>query len=64
MEDEQELVCFVSNGAISRWNYMPTVPDCVSHMLIKRQRTVQNDTQDFKFISRGYCAASDSLWKL
>ena len=46
MEDEQELVCFVSNGAISRWNYMPTVPDCVSHMLIKRQRTVQNHTQD------------------
>jgi len=41
-------------------------PNCVSHMLIKRQRTVQNHTQDFKFISRGYCAASngDSLWKL
>ena len=33
-------------------------------MLIKHQRTVQNHAQDFKFISRGYCAASDSLWKL
>ena len=35
-------------------------------MLIKRQRTVQNHTQDFKFVSRGYCATSngDSLWNL
>jgi len=31
-----------------------TVPDCVSHVLIKSQRTVQNHTQDFKFVSRGY----------
>jgi len=43
-----------------------TVPDCVSHMLImliNRQRTIQNHTQDFKFVSRGYCATSngDSL---
>jgi len=38
----------------------------LSHMLIKRQRTVQNHAQDFQFISRGYCALSnsDSLWKL
>jgi len=38
----------------------------VSHMLIEHQRTVQNHTQDFQFVSRGYCAASngDSLWKL
>ena len=35
-------------------------------MLIKRQRTVQNHAQDFKFVSRGDCATSngDSLWKL